>query len=103
MYLYLTCEHRTLALPLTSVPVSISRPDWVEEVIPHLDDEHAETLAEWLGDSWAWDTIEYNYTDGSATAGRYMAADGRECTWTMMLYGEPVTRAELRQHLNPEA
>lgn len=101
MYLYLTCEHRTLALPLTRVSVSISRPEWIEEVIPHLDDEHAATLAEWLGDAWAWDTIEYNYTDGNATAGMYMAADGRDCTWTMMLHGEPVTRAELRQHLNP--
>jgi hypothetical protein len=103
MYLYLACEHRTLALPLTCVPVEISRPEWIEEVIPHLDDEHAATLAEWLGDTWAWDAIAYQYTDGNATAGMYMAADGRDCTWTIMLYGEPVTRAELRAHLNPEA
>jgi hypothetical protein len=101
MRLYVSCQGRTISLPLTRVPVMISRPDWVEEVIPHLDDEHAATLANWIGEPWAWDAIEYQYTDGDATAGMYMAADGRECTWTMMLYGEPASRAELRAHLNP--
>ncbi len=103
MRLYIACEGRTLSLPLTCTHERISQPEWIEEVIPHLDDEHAAALSEWLGDAWAWDAIAYQYTDGNATDGRYMAADGRDCTWSIMLYGEPTTRAELRAHLNPEA
>lgn len=101
MRLYVSCQGKTLSLPLAQVPVMISRPDWAEEIIPHLDDEHAAELDRWIGEPYTWDAIAYQYTDGDAVSGAYMAADGRECTWTMMLYGEPVTRAELRAHLNP--
>jgi hypothetical protein len=74
-------------------------------MIPHLEDEHAEALAEWLGDwyrwSNAWDTIAYQYTDGDAVSGE-AGDDGSAWSWVIMLYGEPTTRAELRAHLNPE-
>ena len=103
MRLYISCEGGSLGLPLTSVPVMISRPNWVEEIVPHLDDVRAAALDRWIGEPWAWDTISYQYTDGDATDGRYMTADGRDCTWAILLYGEPTTRAALRAHLNPEA
>jgi len=105
MRLYVSCQGKTISLPLTRVQEWISRPDWVEEVIPHLDDEHNATLSEWLGDEYkqtgAWETIAYQYTDGDAVSGSSTRDDGGEWSWVIMLYGEPVTRAELRAHLNP--
>lgn len=105
MRLYVSCQGKTISLPLISVPMEISRPDWVEEVIPHLEDEHNATLSEWLGDEYkqtgAWETIAYQYTDGDAVSGSSTRDDGSEWSWVIMLYGEPATRAELRQHLNP--
>ena len=100
--LHVTSGDASIILPLISVPVAISRPHWVEEMIPHLDDEHAATLSEWLGDRWAWDTIAYQYTDGNAVSGE--AGDGRtRWKWAITLHGKETTRAELRAHLNPEA
>ena len=106
MQLHVTAGDASIILPLHYVPEFISRPDWVTEMIPHLDDEHAEALADWLGDwyRWgnAWDTIAYQYTDGNAVSGE--AGDGRMTwRWTITLDGEETTREEIRAHLNPEA
>lgn len=105
MRLYIACQGKTISLPLTCTHEWISRPDWVEEVIPHLEDEHNATLSEWLGDEYkqtgAWQVIAYQYTDGNAVSGSSTRADGSAWSWVIMLYGEPTTRAELRAHLNP--
>ena len=103
--LHVTAGDASIILPLHCVPEFISRPHWVEEMIPHLDDADAETLADFLGDwyRWgkAWDTIAYQYTDGDATTGE--AGDGRtRWKWTITLHGKETTRAKLRAYLNPE-
>lgn len=98
--LHVTRGDASIILPLHHVPEFISCPHWIEENIPHLDDAHAEALAEWLGDQWAWDTIAYQYTDADAVSG---AAGDEPWQWVITLNGRETTRAALRAHLNPEA
>jgi len=91
MRLYVTCQGRTISLPLTCVQEWISQPEWTEEVIPHLEDEHNATLSEWLGDEYkqtgAWQVIGYQYTDGDAVSGSSTRADNSAWSWVIMLYG----------------
>ena len=91
-----------LTLPMTTVETRICAPDarWI--VTPTLDDDEALQFAEFVGDRFAIQSIEYLYAEGSITADEFRAPNGTfEFAWAMMLDGQPVDHAALQATLNP--
>ena len=91
-----------LTLPMTTVETRICAPDarWI--VTPTLDDDEALQFAEFVGDKFALQTIEYLYAEAGTTADESRALDGTfEFAWTMLLGGQPVDHATLQATLNP--
>jgi hypothetical protein len=91
-----------IILPMTTVETRICAPDarWI--VTPTLDDDESLQFAEFVGDEFALQTIEYLYAEGSITADESRALDGTfEFAWSMLLDGQPVDHATLQATLNP--
>ena len=91
-----------LTLPMTTVETRICAPDarWI--VTPTLDDDEAQRFAEFVGDKFALQTIEYLYAEAGATIDESRALDGTfEFAWAMLLDGQPVDHAALQTLLNP--
>ena len=91
-----------LTLPMTTVETRICAPDarWI--VTPTLDDDEAQRFAEFVGDRFALQTIEYLYAEAGATADESRAPNGTfEFAWTMMVDGQLVDHATLQATLNP--
>ena len=91
-----------LTFPMVTIETIVCAPDARRIVTPTLDDEEALQFAEFVGDKFALQNIEYLYAEAGATNGESRALDGTfEFAWTMLLDGQPVDHATLQTVLNP--
>ena len=91
-----------LTFPMATIETRICAPDarWI--VTPTLNDDEAQRFAEFVGDKFALQNIEYLYAEAGTTNDESRALDGTfEFSWAMMLDGQPVDHAALQTLLNP--